>query len=77
MMQEWVLDFVKSLVQFPGQVAIQPSKGTLTVVYHITVAAEDLSLFRDHHERLTKALNAVAGLAGGKDRTRYVVKFAA
>lgn len=75
-MLAWLESFIKSVVQVPDAVELQESQGTLTRVITVTVADDDYSLFRGRNNRLLRALNTTAGLAGAKDRVRYVVKLA-
>lgn len=73
-MENWVTSYVKKLVSNPEAVSITPTKGIKTMVFNITVASEDLSIFNRNQKRLLKALNTVTGLAGSENRTRYVLK---
>ena len=73
-MFEWIENYVKSLVSQPDNVSLTTKEGVATVVVDISLASEDLALFDGRQNRLLKALNTVAGLAGARTRTRYVVK---
>ena len=74
-MKEWIEQYVKSLVQSPDAVSISLSEGIKTVILTIKVAESDLARFDGRNNRLTRSLTKVAGLAGAKDRMRYILKF--
>lgn len=73
-MIEWLAQYIKSLANKPDQVSASLKEGEITSVISITVANEDLPLLEGSNNRITRALNQVAQLAGAKDRTRYLVK---
>ncbi len=73
-MLEWLTDYVASICSKPEAVSIERQDGSKTVVVTLTVAAEDRDIFAGANNRLTRALNSVAGLAGAKSRMRYVLK---
>ena len=74
-MTEWLTQYVRDLVSEPEAVSVSVSEGVLTRIVTIKVAAEDTTLFGGRNNRLSRAMTAVAGLAGTKARTRYVLKF--
>ena len=73
-MIEWLKETVQSLVTQPDQVDITEKAGVQVVVLSVTVAPEDFALFAGKSNRLTRALNGVASLAGVRERKRYVLK---
>ncbi len=73
-MVEWLEAYVKSLVSTPDAVEVNPKKGETTLVVNIKVAGDDIDLFQGRHNRLVRAMNVVASLAGVKSRTRYILK---
>ena len=73
-METWVESFVKDMVSAPEAVSVSLSQGMKTRIMDITVAGDDMAVFKSQQSRLLKALNTVAGLAGAKDRIRYVLK---
>jgi predicted RNA-binding protein YlqC (UPF0109 family) len=75
-MNEWLENYVKSLVQFPDQVESSQKDGVQTHVITIKVANEDFDPFKGRNNRLARALSMVASLNGAKARKRFVVKFA-
>jgi predicted RNA-binding protein YlqC (UPF0109 family) len=72
--QTWLEAFIKDLVTKPEAVSIHLSQGIKTKIFEITMAKEDQSLFKRNQQRLLKALTAVVGLEGSRDRIRYVLK---
>jgi len=73
-MIEWLEAYIKSLVSKPDAVEVSPKKGEVSMVLNISVAKEDLDLLQGRHNRLVRALNVVASLAGVRSRTRYILK---
>ena len=74
MMIEWLENYIKSLVSMPDEVSISRQEGVQVILLNLTVADDDLHLFEGRHNRLIRALNAVASLPGAKPRMRYVFK---
>lgn len=73
-MQQWIVNYTKSLVGQPDRVSLSVKEGAMVDVLHLTVAAEDLALFGGKQNRLTRAIGSVIALAGVKRRRRYVLK---
>lgn len=73
-METWVESFVKDMVSVPDAVSVSLSQGIKTMVMDVKVASDDVAVFKNQQSRLLKAMNTVAGLAGSRDRIRYVLK---
>jgi predicted RNA-binding protein YlqC (UPF0109 family) len=76
-MDQWLEQTVKKLVNHPEAVSIEQSRGEITVVHRVAVAREDSQIFNEKNARLTRALNAVVGLTGMRERVRHIVKIQA
>ena len=73
-MINWIVDYVKDLVQYPDQVSVTQKEGVSTIVFNLKMASDDLPLF---DSRLSKALESVVSLAGSQIRRRYILKVSA
>jgi hypothetical protein len=71
---EWLEQYIKSLAAQPDEVSLEQREGEVTSIINIKLSDDDLHLLDGVHNRVTRALNQVALLAGAKDRVRYVVK---
>ncbi len=77
-MTQWLQQYVQDLVTQPDAVSLTVNEGVMTKTVTIKVAPQDVALFAGRNNRLPRAMNTVAGLAGSKaPRTRYVLKFSA
>jgi len=72
-MKIWLESFIKAIVLEPEQVSVAQSEGVMTVVFHLRVAAGDYGRVKGRRGRMISALQSVIGLAGVRERKRYVV----
>ena len=73
-MRDWLESFIKAIVVEPDQVSVGQSEGVMTVVFQLKVAAGDYGRVKGRRGRMISALQSVVGLAGVRERKRYVVE---
>ena len=73
-MLKWLEQYLGALVSKPEELNISEKRGVTTVVVSIKMAPEDRGLLAGRNNRLMRALNVVASLAGLQPRMRYVLK---
>lgn len=73
-MKQWLESFIKAIVVEPDEVSVTRSEGVLTVVFQLRVASGDYGRVKGRRGRMISALQSVVGLAGVRQRKRYVVE---
>ncbi|MDD2486629.1 MAG: KH domain-containing protein [bacterium] len=66
-MKELLEYLIKSLVDYPDEVEVQPVEGERTVIFEVRVAPDDMGKVIGKHGKIANALRTILKAAATKD----------
>ncbi|MCB1041514.1 MAG: KH domain-containing protein [Acidobacteria bacterium] len=72
--QEWLVRYLKAIVNHPDEVQVAVRRGQMTVVYDVSVNPSDIGRVKGKRGKVIQALNGLIQFAGHKEKLRHVVE---